>query len=387
MNAVRKNEIIHKLIKVPYVRRINKFIKRFFRKPNNAYDDVELNCDIGIKEDISLEGANKILIEWPNNVGKPYVGLVRESNVPGAYWPKYERFLKNNNIKYDYYEVDKSDFIEEGKKFDIIIWRTPNEPAKQDEAASKIRILQNHLGKICLPSEEELWFYENKINQYYIGQVKGLPMIETFISNSEVEAMEYIRKCKYPVVSKVTTGSSSQGVKLIKNARQASKMCKKVFENGLSSCWTYVKQKNYVYFQQFIPNAKYDLRIIVIGNSFFGYYRQVPKDDFRASGSGIEIFDEVLPEEAMLLAKEVKMKYIESRMLAVDLLKDQRDGKFYIIETTIFPGVYFPSETIINGKLGRYVYENGKFNFEPGRFWVQELALQEVMNEWIHSKK
>ena len=31
----------------------------------------------------------------------------------------------------------------------------------------------------------------------------------------------------------------------------------------------------------------FDLRVIIVGDSYFGYYRYPRKDDYRASGSGI----------------------------------------------------------------------------------------------------
>jgi glutathione synthase/RimK-type ligase-like ATP-grasp enzyme len=45
-------------------------------------------------------------------------------------------------------------------------------------------------------------------------------------------------------------------------------------------------EKNYVYFQDFIPQNDFDIRIIVIGKRAFAIKRMVRKGDFRASGSG-----------------------------------------------------------------------------------------------------
>ena len=58
------------------------------------------------------------------------------------------------------------------------------------------------------------------------------------------------------------------------------------------------RQKNLVCFQEFIPNDGYDIRVIVVGNQIFGFYRKVPQGDFRASGMNIEEMRE-LPVEAM----------------------------------------------------------------------------------------
>jgi O-antigen/teichoic acid export membrane protein/glutathione synthase/RimK-type ligase-like ATP-grasp enzyme len=386
LNLIKRKEFIHKLYRLPYVKVIKNYVKKCVGKQSSAFDDVKLGYDIGIKEDLSLNAAQKVFMNWPTYIKKPYIGLVKESDIPGAYWPKYERFLKNNDIKYDYYDVHSSDFIEQARKFDVIIWRTLSNPAEQEEAASKIRILENNMGKLCLPNEHELWIYENKINEYYLCKANSLPAIKTFISNSEGEALDYIKGCEYPFVSKITTGSSSEGVDLIKSYKQAKRLCEKVFNNGKSNSWPYIKQKNYVYFQEFIPDAKFDLRVIIVGNNYFGYYRYVPKNDFRVLGGKDERFGSI-PEETMKLAKEVKNSFKKCRLIAVDFLFDNRSNQYRILETSIFPGVDFPSETIVNGKIGRYVYRNGSFTFVEGKVWIQELALREVMMEWIEREK
>ena len=46
------------------------------------------------------------------------------------------------------------------------------------------------------------------------------------------------------------------------------------------------KEREYVYFQEFLPGNNFDIRIIVIGDKAFGLKRMVRKGDFRASGSG-----------------------------------------------------------------------------------------------------
>lgn len=50
--------------------------------------------------------------------------------------------------------------------------------------------------------------------------------------------------------------------------------------------WHYILQKDYVYFQKFLPNNTYDIRITVIGERCFGFIRYNRENDFRASGSG-----------------------------------------------------------------------------------------------------
>jgi hypothetical protein len=47
-------------------------------------------------------------------------------------------------------------------------------------------------------------------------------------------------------------------------------------------------------FQGYIPNDGYYMRVIVVGNRFFGFYRKVLLVDFRASRMKLEEFWELL---------------------------------------------------------------------------------------------
>ena len=110
------------------------------------------------------------------------VGLVKDGIEMGefidnrSYYPKYERFLKNNSIKYEYYDIYKSDWLDKGKDFDIIIWHTDSDPVTQDIATNKIYVLEK-LMKKCLPSFHEIWTYEDKINAHYLYKYFKLPAI------------------------------------------------------------------------------------------------------------------------------------------------------------------------------------------------------------------
>jgi len=331
-----------------------------------------------------LESADKIIFDWPAKLKKPLVGLVQESFKKYAYWPKYQRFLVNNAIPFEYYDVHRSDFAECSKKYDLIVWHTGSSPCDVAEARSKIEFLEKGLGKICLPMAAELWFYEDKARQHWLFEKNQLPTIKTFVSYSKTEALQYIETCSYPIVSKELTNASSNGVRLLKNPRAAKNFCIEAFGPGLKTTFSYLRQKDYVYFQEFVPNFGYDLRVKMVANNYFGYYRYPPTGDFRASGSG-DIRKEPIPEEALVLAQKTKASLPHSRFLAVDMLRDRRDNRFYIIEASTFTQVQTSEQLKVDGIPGRYQFENGAFNFSPGRFWVQELVLQELMNEWVEA--
>ena len=291
-------------------------------------------------------------------------------------FPKYERFLINNKIPYSIYDIGSSKWQDEAEKLDVVIWQPNSSPDIQAEAKSKIYFLERYCGKKCFPSYDEIWSYEDKVRSSFLYRHFRLPAVPTFTTNSKEDALKFLNVATFPIISKITTGSSSYGVLKLKNKKEAVRYVNACFsEKGRKTYWPFERQKNYVYFQKFINDANYDLRIIVVGNKIFGYYRYPKPGDFRASGSGV-LEKKTLPEQAMTIAIGVK-KILKSTSLVVDMVYSEKEEKYYIIETSIFCGIDTSAQLVIDGKAGYYEYTGEEFIFKEGRFWIQELTLEE----------
>lgn len=341
------------------------------------FDNIDFGSAINVKLDKQL--SSNII-----------VGLVRDGItdidgyiVPSAYYPKYERFLKNNKIEYEYFDIHAHNWIEKAKKYNVIIWRTHSTPAEQTEAIQKIFVLEQ-MGIKCLPSFNEVFKYEDKVEMHYFYKTNNLPEIPTFVSNSKEDAIIFAKNAKYPIVSKINTGSSSLGVSLLKNEKQTLKLIDEVFsEKGKKTCWKYLRQKDYIYLQKFIDHAKFDLRVIVVGNSLFGYYRYPNKGDFRASGAG-NIEKKDIPVLALDLAWKTHILY-GSQCLSTDFLFCPIENKYYIIESSIFIKIETDMQLMVNNIPGRYVRgEDGVYTFEEGKYWIQELVLKNLFETMFH---
>ena len=369
-----RSKIVKIITLVDHRQRIRKFLNLFIQEKKLLPEE-------------ELESAKPISFLWPDTIKKPYVGLVQERIHRYSSWPKYERFLKHNKIDYEYYDIHRSDFISQAKKYDLIIWHTQSSFAEQWEAKSKIKFLENEVNVSCFPSYEALWFFEDKIRQQWLFDKHNIRAINTFISFSKEETIEYLEKCKYPIVSKEATNSGSEGVFLLKNKKQAINFSHQVFDAGHRvHSSTYLRQKNYVLFQELVPNEGYDLRVTIIGNNYFGYYREIPKGDFRASGAGLFVYKSI-SQDALYFAKTIKEKFVETPYLSIDMLRNSIDGQLYVIEIAIFNRVRTSQQTIVDGIPGKYVYENGNFSFQPCRVWYQDLILSEVFKKWIDDNK
>lgn len=363
------------ILSTPFLKDL--YVKHRSKTTNDLMNTSELEKYLNVAERVILNHPINIvvgLVKDDNNYAD--LGLVKER----AYYPKYERFLKNNNIAYDYYDPLLSDWIEKAKKFDLIIWQTTSDPSMQEIAEGKIYILEQ-MGKKCLPSYNEIWSFENKIRANYLYTLNNLPSIPTFISHSKSEILTYLEQVKFPIISKISTGSASYGVDKIDSLSQAKKLVDQIFSyKGKETYFKYSNQKDYVYFQDFIEDATYDLRIMCIGNDLFGYYRYPNKGDFRASGAGNYEKKEI-PVEALELAFKV-YKIFDSTFLATDFVYSEKLKKFLIIESSIFIGVDSCEQLSIDGVAGKYVrHAANQYEFVAGKFWVQELTLKNIIEK------
>ena len=118
----------------------------------------------------------------------------------------------------------------------------------------------------------------------------------------------------------------------------------------------------------------------------FGYYRLTPKNDFRASGAGLVVKQEI-PVEALDFAYRVAQK-LNTYFIAVDLLKDNSTNKFLINEVSIFIQVDTDEQLHVDGKPGFYErLDEGVYNFKEGRYWIQELILEEFLKrEYLNNR-
>jgi len=283
--------------------------------------------------------------------------------------------LENNGFDFQIYEHHRSDWLEAAKNYDLIIWSPNSGPAELDEMRRKIYILEKKLGKKCFPDYETLLICDDKVMSTYFLKMNGLPVADTFISNDYYEVERKKTKLTYPLVSKRFHGASSREVDLIKNPGQLSRFSRRVFSfYGMKASNAYFRQKNYVYLQRLVDGDGLDVRVNVAGNVVTGYFRKPKRNDFRASGSGI-----VIKEDLPLQAIEIALKtygLIGKAMLGVDMMRD-REGKYWIIEISPFIGVITPIQLKVNDVAGSYfLSEDGVLDFRAENYWPQELALR-----------
>lgn len=379
MRSITLNNIKHNLfhsIKGIFPQLGSFYLKYHLKKGTiMSYSDLENFMDLWDKVNVLIDrDINVGLVKIPDNADFPgYIELVQ-------YWPRYERFLKYNIIPYSFYNIQLSTWQKEAEKYDVIIWSIYSSPHYLNDAKAKIYFLEKYMKKKCFPSYDEIWPYEDKVRNSYMFKHFNLPLIDTFVTHSKEEALSFINNTAFPIISKITTGSGSKGVIKLDNKKEAAKYIRTIFsEKGRKTYWQGLRQKDYIYLQKFVDDATFDLRVIVVGNKLLGYYRYPKEGDFRASGANKIVMKEI-PEEAMRIAIKTT-ELFETAILAVDMVYSTRENKYYIIETSINIQVDNGEELIIDGKPGYYEFLDNKFTFKEGKFWIQELALEQFFKK------
>jgi len=215
------------------------------------------------------------------------------------------------------------------------------------------------------------------LKKIYLSQQNNLKS-SVYGSLEEVDFENII----YPVVFKNALGSMSQGVSLARDQIELYRIIKancrtRNIKQDIRDYIRSIKRKGYVreslyrskfILQQFIPNLDFDFKVLVFGEKFYIVQRNVRKNDFRASGSGLKNYafgsKVKYPAGIFDFALSVFKKF-NIPHLSLDIAYD--GSHFYLLE---FQVVYF-------GTAG--VDKSDGYFSKKGNEWVfnAELLSQE----------
>ena len=318
----------------------------------------------------------------------------------------YKRILKYNNIDFIELHIDEPDFWDKVKNVDLFLFRWAHVDDHHQIVSSILPVIENYLNIKCFPNLDTCWHYDDKIKQYYLLKSLGYPIIESYIFWEKENALSWAEAANLPVVFKLKSGAGSTNVILINKKREATKIINRMFGKGISSSYRIphrgkvkyknleenlrykfdqyvlnkVRQikptiwqisKNYVLFQRFLPNNKFDTRVTTIGNRAFAYRRFVRDNDFRASGSGkIDFNKDVIDKKFIQLALQIS-KELGFQSMAYDFLMNENK------QPEICEISYTFVDHLINKCPG---YWNENLEWHPGNFWPQYLHLKDALN-------
>jgi glutathione synthase/RimK-type ligase-like ATP-grasp enzyme len=270
-----------------------------------------------------------------------------------------------------------------------------------------IPIVEQEMGIKCFPDLATCWHYDDKIRQYYILKQHGFPAIESWVFWNKKKALEWIETASFPLVFKLKSGSASHSVLLVQSKRRAAKLIRKMFGKGTvtgniggwkdaraqdtslfkalrrkggeivrklkrqEASYFWQKNKNYALFQKFLPDNKYDTRVVVIGKRAFAFRRFNRKNDFRASGSNNkDLNPDSIDREFLKLAFVISTK-LKFQCMAYDFLYDENKLPQVVEMSYTFP------DTTIPHCPG---YWDDKLVWHKGKNWAQYFQLMDLLN-------
>ncbi len=242
-------------------------------------------------------------------------------------------------------------------------------------------------GAIVIPSYKFLKANNNKVFMEIL-RTQNIKEDYTSITSKHFGAYEDYSKIEieeYPVVLKKAEGAMSSGVYLGRNKDDLDRLVKKVsssqvIKDQLKEIARTYKHKGYkveskyrrkFIIQNLIPNLKKDCKILVYGNKYYFLYRDVRKNDFRASGSGNFYFDHNYQEGMLDFAKSIYDR-LQIPQLSIDVCFDGKN--FHLIE---FQAVYFGTTTLEKSEFF-YEYKNNVFNLVEEKSILEKVYAESI---------
>lgn len=261
--------------------------------------------------------------------------------------------------------------IEKLKSCQALLWHLSQDSVHELTFARSILFAAEKLGLHVYPNVATSIHFDDKVAQKYLLEAVGAPLAPTWVFFEKEKALEWAAKANYPKVFKLRRGAGSSNVRLVRSRSEAIKLVNRMFGRGISPIvsardkfkkgiskrgsrdsfsklmWKlprYVRahmrtktglgcERDYVYFQEFIPEALNDTRVTIIGDRAFLFKRKVRPGDFRASGSGLIEYPE--PDdrdmEAIRTAFDISKK-LQFQTMAYDFVMDRKAQHLYLVE-------------------------------------------------------
>lgn len=322
---------------------------------------------------------------------------------------QFANILSTNGIDHVFLDVNQVDFWEQVSELTALIYRWNIYDYDRQVAKAILPVIERDYNVSVFPNQKTCWHYDDKIVEYYMLKAHGFPMTESWIFWDRDAAIQWACECAdYPVVFKLKSGASSNGVVIVRNSAIACKLIKRMFASGVmpggsllpsstkykdfnlykfarhkggnflrrlrhqdvEPCW--IPNKNYALFQKFLPENDFDTRVTVIGNRAYGFRRFNRANDFRSSGSGKIDLD----------PKEVDLKHVSKafeissvmgfQSMAYDFIYNEKgESEFCEISYTYL-------DTVPHDCPG---YWDEQLNWHDGHFWPQLFILQDLLDD------
>jgi hypothetical protein len=328
---------------------------------------------------------------------------------------RWIQYCEQNNIAFKIVDCYSTSIVKDVEDCDALMWHHNHADPKDVVFARQLLASLQMVGKAVFPNHETAWHFDDKVGQKYLLEAINAPVVPSYVYYSAGSALKAVSKGTFPIVFKLRGGAGSRNVMLIKNLSEAKRMIKKSFGKGfrqydaiggikeqirkfrigkakakdIAKAVAHIvypiqlerskgREAGYFYFQEFLPDNTFDLRVVIIGDKAFGLKRMVRENDFRASGSGYIIYDHTQMDiNCVKISFDVYNKLQKAQCIAFDYVYD-KDKNPLIVEIS-----YGFAPKAYDACPG---YWKSNLEFVEGKFDPFGLMVEEVIKEVKQNK-
>ncbi len=334
------------------------------------------------------------------------ISIIPDKIKDESYSEKWGKFLKDRGVEVVFVNFSDPFFFEKIQKTNGVMWRPAHNPDDKQKANRFIYLVDKILQKPIFPNFNTYWHYDDKVAQFFLFKALDIPTPKTWLFWNKDMALKWVEKTNYPIIHKLAVGASSENVILVNSISEAknqietdfkgiipgkkfpiktlliNKHLKQIIKRFSMSVNYFLRgyfpsfpehswqvEKNYTYFQEFLPNNFFDTRVTVIGKRAFAFRRWNRKDDFRASGSGMIDYDSSnIDKEMIRMAFDFSEKG-QFQTMAYDFL--YKSNKPVVSEISYT----FQDEAVFRCP-GHW---DSKMNWHEGHMWPEEAQVEDFI--------
>lgn len=282
---------------------------------------------------------------------------------------KWIEICKENGIPYEVVDGYEPSLVLSCEKYSAVLWHFGNYSPRDMMEARNILYAISRKGVPTFPDYNTAYHFDDKIAEMYLLQAVGASIPDSVAFFNKDDCIEYLKSAEYPIIAKLKAGSGANNVKKLDSYHEAVRYANRMFGKGYNPApslvyksfskiqsthdWkTFVsrfkripeflrtrrggkllpRERGYCYFQQFIPNDGFDIKVVICNEKLSFICRNVRQHDFRASGGGTLYYDRsVITKDLIDIAFQAS-DAIGCQCMGYDFVIDSRIGKPMIIE-------------------------------------------------------
>lgn len=338
---------------------------------------------------------------------------IHHSNKSKGYSHQWVDYCKKNQIDFKIVNAYDNDIVQQIADCDAFLWHFSHKNPKDMNFAKQLLFSLQQSGKKVFPDFFTGWHFDDKLGQKYLFEANDIKAARAYAFYNKKDAILWAKTTSYPKVFKLRGGAGSYNVLMAHNYNEAARLIRRSFGRGFKSFdkirhfWDVSKeffrgdttfkaflsalslvfrrvsfdklpiQREYSYFQDFIPNEGYDYRIEVCGNKCISMVRYARKGDFRASGGHNDHFDkDLIPVDVIAFAFDIVDK-LQLQSAALDIVRHKDTRELFLVEVSYCYGV--DKDEFDHGYWDRNAnWHNEQFN---GCDWMIEQVISDVTNK------